>query len=123
MPIGLGNLIGRRVLLGIDFLELTSPVINQDSWSTWSDWDSPQTPMPSQWDFRYHQSAQRSGQQVQLLQAVANGIWTCVDPQLRVTSINLKSKSGVSTLPRAAVDYSLVPPLTNDQKQVAVASS
>ena len=119
----IGSLVwSLSLLLGVTI----APVNHFSSWAdTDSEYIDRYSPYmaPSRWDVRYCRTGARSGSQIQLLGAVKRGVWTCIGPDLQVTSVNLYAKSGVSSTPRGGIEYRMVPPLDMVQKQVAVTAS
>ena len=78
---------------------------------------------PQRWDRRYHQFSAKKGQEVTLLAHVGRSVWTCLDPSMQVTSINVKATSAVSSDPRPGVVYKMMPNLSAAQRQIALTTS
>ena len=76
---------------------------------------------PVAWQKRYYQDSKRKGKELLLLQKSGkHGVWTAMDPDFRVTTVELKATSEV---PLTGIQYQLVPLPTTGQKTAAMSSS
>jgi hypothetical protein len=70
---------------------------------------------------RYYQSGQRRGKELLLInRSGLRGTWTALDPNLRVTTVELKA---LTEAPAAGVNYHMMPEPTDAQKQVATTAA
>ena len=76
---------------------------------------------PSPWQKRYYRESKKTGKELLLLQKSGKrGIWTAMDPDFRVTSVELKA---TTETPATGIDYRLVPVPTAGQKAAAMTAS
>ena len=80
-------------------------------------------PELKQWSRRYLRTSRTRGEELYVLERTAvRGVWTCVNPRLTVSSVNLTGNA-VSTSARPGITYAPMPILTQDQKNGAVTAS